>query len=180
MDNLERALDWEDTIVKDGEDFSLVPAGDYYFEVKKFERGRFNGSEKMPACHQATLTIEVDDGKGNKTSILHTLLLHTKTEWRLSQFFAAIGQKKKGQPLRMDWNRVVGSRGKCKVFIDKYKTQGGVERESNKIDKFYPADETPVQQPTYQGYSYQQNQQYQPSQTYPQNKGGGSYTPGQF
>ena len=50
---------WDDEIEKDGGDFVLLPEGDYNFTVAKFERGRFAGSEKMPACNQAKL--ELDD-----------------------------------------------------------------------------------------------------------------------
>ena len=42
-----RAFDWNDTIEHDSE-FVLLPAGDYDFTVKSFERGRHPGSEKLP------------------------------------------------------------------------------------------------------------------------------------
>lgn len=138
--DFERELGWDDTISKEGEDFPLLPAGDYDFIVEKFERGRFNGSTKMPACNQAKLTLKVFNTM-METHIVETLMLHTKTEWKLSQFFTSIGQKKKGEPLRMDWNRVIGASGKCKVIVNTYKNNNGQDKTNNRIDKFYAHEE---------------------------------------
>ena len=57
--DLDRELDWNDTIEKDGDEFVLLPEGDYDFEVISFERGRHPGSEKLPPCNKATLSIKL-------------------------------------------------------------------------------------------------------------------------
>ena len=111
--DMEREFGWDDVIEKDGGDFVLLPEGDYNFTVTKFERGRFNGSDKMPACNQAKLELTIHSLEYGDVTVFHTLFLHTKTEGLLSNFFAGIGQKKKGERARMNWNAVVGSRGKC-------------------------------------------------------------------
>lgn len=182
--NQERELGWEDEIEKDGSDFVLLPEGDYNFTVKKFERSRFAGSEKMPACNQAKLDITIHSPEHGDVVIFHTLLLHTKTEGLLSNFFAGIGQKKKGEKLRMNWNTVIGSKGKCKLKIDKYMSKGE-ERASNKVQKFYSYEEAFPQGKGYQtpsqGYqqpTYQQQQQQTPFPMNNQQQGG--FTPGQF
>lgn len=139
-----KALDWEDEIEKDSE-FVLLPEGDYDFTVITFERGRHPGSEKLPPCNKAIVHIQVV-GKEGKTTIKHQLFLHTITEGMLSSFFNAIGQKKHGEKLQMNWNSVIGSTGRCKVYIDKWKNDNGDEFESNKIKKFYDPAATPTQQ----------------------------------
>ncbi len=151
---VEREFGWEDTIEKDS-NFVILPEGDYDFIVTKFERGRFNGSAKMPACNQAKVELTFKSDQGD-VIIIHTLLLHTKTEGLLSNFFAGIGQKRKGEKLKMNWNTVVGSRGRAKLFIDTYKNYTG-----NKVDTFYPYEEVFGQAPQQQ---YQQNQYQQPPQ----------------
>ena len=83
MSEMERELDWNDEIEKDS-DFTLLPEGDYDFTVESFERGRHPGSDKLPACNKAILK------------------LHTKTEGMISAFFTAIGQKKKGEKVKMN------------------------------------------------------------------------------
>lgn len=62
----------------------------------------------------------------------------------MSSFFIAIGQKKHGEPLKMNWNSAVGARGKCKVYIDKWTSNNGNEMQSNKIRRFLePTENTP-------------------------------------
>lgn len=136
MTEFERELGWDDEISKESE-FTLLPEGDYNFTVVKFNRGRHNGSVKLPACNKAELELSVDDGKGNTGTVYHNLFLHTKTEGMLSAFFVSIGQKKHGEPLKMNWNAVPGAKGRCKIFIDKWTNDRGEEFQSNKIKKFY-------------------------------------------
>ena len=62
--NNNAGMDWDDAIENDGQEFIILPEGDYNFTVTDFERGRFPGSAKMSACNKATLTLQVktDDG----------------------------------------------------------------------------------------------------------------------
>lgn len=192
----ERELQWEDTIQKDSSGFILLPAGDYNFTVAKFERARFAGSAKMPACNQAKLVLTVHCPENGDVPIDHNILLHTKTEGFISNFFAGIGQKKKGEPIRMNWNAVLGAKGRLKLKINTYqKRDGSGEGQSNEIVTFYSYEELAEKgllpnaqpQPLYQQQQYQappqqqQQQQYQqPFPTNPPQQGGGGYTKGQF
>lgn len=182
--NEERELMWDDEIEKDGADFVLLPEGDYYFTVTKFERGRFAGSNKMPPCNQAKLELTIHSPEHGDVIVFHNLFLHTKTEGLLSAFFTSIGQKKKGEKLRMNWNTVVGSKGKCKLVHNKYVVKGE-ERVNNQISKFYPYEEAfpPGQgQPNgYQAQGYQQqSQQQQPMHQTPFPTNNNGFVPGQF
>ena len=141
MSEIERELGWDDEIEKDGGDFILLPEGDYDFTVKSFERGRHPGSEKLPACNKAILKIKIDAEEGS-TIINHNLFLHTKTEGMISSFFTAIGEKKKGEKVKMNWQAVPGAKGRCKVGIHQYTPEGQTEpRKYNEIKKFYPKEE---------------------------------------
>ena len=153
--NIERELGWDDEIEKDGGDFIVLPAGDYDFTVTKFERGRFAGSEKMPACNQAKLELTVHSPEHGDIVVFHNLFLHTKTEGLLSNFFAGIGQKKKGEKLRMNWNAVVGAKGRLKLEINMFTGRDGVARTNNQVKTFYAYDELVGQQPQ-QNYQHQQ------------------------
>ncbi|UFT98120.1 hypothetical protein KO561_13000 [Radiobacillus kanasensis] len=168
---VERELGWDDEIEKDGGDFILLPEGDYNFTVAKFERARFAGSKKMPACNQAKLELTVHSPEHGDVTVFHNLFLHTKTEGLLSNFFSGIGQKKKGEKLRMNWNTVIGSKGKLKLEINKFMGNDGNERTNNQVKKFYSYEEAFPQ-----GQQTQQNQA--PFPTGGQQQGG--FTPGQF
>lgn len=166
-----REYGWNDEIQEDSGEYTLLPEGDYQFVVTEFARERFNGSAKMPACNTAKLTIKIFDNSGQSTLVTHNLFLHSKTEWKLSEFFRAIGRKKKGEKIRMDWTHVLGSTGRCKVIIHTYTDKEGNERKTNRIDKFYPADEQPMPAPN----TYTPQAPTQPS---PQPNT--SWKPGQF
>lgn len=140
--NIERELGWNDSIENDN-DFVLLEPGRYQFKVKKFERARHSGSTKLPPCNKAILTLEVFDEQ-DSTIITHNLYLHSKTEGMLCQFFKSIGARKHGEKVQMDWNKVTGATGFCKVKIDKFESnkEPGKFLESNKIDRFLdPEDE---------------------------------------
>lgn len=144
-----REFSWDDVIQHDSEEFELLPEGDYDFEVKGFERGRHNGSDKLPPCNKAILKIKVTNAEGKSSTITHNLMLHSKCEGLICAFFTGIGQRKHGEQLRMDWNKVVGSRGRCKVGVRTFKSnKTGEDMKSNEIKKFYdPAERVqPAQQ----------------------------------
>ena len=74
--------------------------------------------------------------------VKHNLFLHTKSEWKLCEFFTAIGQRKKGQKVSMNWNAVIGARGRCRVSKRSFKSKnGGGELWTNDIDKFYAPED---------------------------------------
>lgn len=143
-ENMERELGWNDEIEKDSQ-FVLLPEGDYDFEVLAFERGRHTPgpNSKLPACNKAVLTIEVG-GDQAAARITHNLFLHTRTEGMLCAFFTAIGARKHGEKLVMDWNSVLGARGRCKVGIRTWTGNDGTERQSNEIKKFYEPESAPA------------------------------------
>ena len=135
---LDRALDWDDEIENENE-FTLLPEGEYDFEVLKFERGQHNGSAKLPACRKAILTIKIYGKNGESTVITHNLFLHTKCEGILSAFFLSIGEKKHGEKVRMNWPAVPGAKGRCKVYIDTYNGN-----QYNKIKAFLAPEKAPA------------------------------------
>lgn len=129
-------LDWDSEIENEGSEFVVAEPGDYDFTVTGFERGRFQGSAKMPPCNQAKLTIRLDLPEGT-CEIKHNLFLHSKTEWKLCEFFTAIGQRQSGQRVAMNWNAVIGSKGRCKVSKRSFESRDGKTLWANDIDKFY-------------------------------------------
>ena len=58
------ALDWNSDISNDGQDFVILPEGEYVFQVVDLEKGRHSGSEKLQPCPKATLTLEVRTAEG--------------------------------------------------------------------------------------------------------------------
>lgn len=159
--NFERELGWEDEIVVDG-GYVDLPDGLYHFTVTSLERGRYTPgpNSKLPACPKATVKVKIVANEG-ETELQHNLYLHSSTEGMLSAFFAAIGQKKKGEPLKMNWN-IIGAMGICKI--------GHREYNGNKYNDIksmlYPED---VDMTKVMNVQSQQGYQAQPAYTQPQN-----------
>ena len=129
-------LGWDDEIEKDSS-FILLPEGDYDFVIDNFERARFGGSDKITACNKAIVYIKVkgtdiETGRVGETTIKHQLLLHSKLEGMLCEFFTGIGHRKRGEKLKMNWNMVPGSTGRAKIGIKEYNG-----KKYNEIKKFY-------------------------------------------
>ena len=137
-DIIEKELGWDDEISNDDREFAVLPEGDYRFTVEKFERGRSKGSGKLPPCNMAILTLRVTSLDGSSAStVTDYLVLHSKVEWKISSFFRAVGLKKHGEPLRMEWSKVYGSSGRLKLIVEH-----GDNRDFNKVDKYYDPDDT--------------------------------------
>lgn len=133
--NTAHEIGWDDTISVDGEQFITLEEGDYDFTVTGFERGRFPGSAKIPACNKAVLTLTVNTAEGT-ANVKYDLILWSSLEWKISAFFRAIGQKKNGEAFVPRWNQVVGAKGRARFKPRKY-TKDGEERTVNDVASFY-------------------------------------------
>ena len=142
--DLGRELDWNDVIENDSPEFIILPEGDYDFTVKSITRGRHAGSEKLPACNKAIVALEIIAPEGTVT-INHNLFLHSKCEGILCSFFISIGQRKHGEKLIMDWNKVTGAKGRCSIKIREWQnSKTGEMMKSNEIKKFIEPAEAPT------------------------------------
>ncbi|MGN1030072.1 MAG: DUF669 domain-containing protein, partial [Butyricicoccaceae bacterium] len=140
--------------------------GVYPFVVTKVERSRSKGSDKMPPCNMAVITLRVND----ETTITENILMHTKFEWKLCQFFTSIGQRQHGERLRMNWGTVLGRTGRCEVGVRSYKKKDGSDGQANEIKKFVEPDAAPSTPQTSAPTQYAQT-------STPQRR---SWTPGAF
>ncbi|WP_105209533.1 hypothetical protein [Streptococcus suis] len=167
----ERELGWEDEITLDGGGFVTLTPGDYQFTVTGIERTRHTPNPqnpgKLPACNKAVVSIEIETAEGT-AQLKHNLFLHTSTEGMLSAFFGAIGQKKHGEPSRMNWN-IIGAKGVCSV--NKRKGTGKyADQEFDNIKSMIYADDVDwskvlnAGQPTQPAYQQPQAQYQQPTQ----------------
>ena len=149
MDN-NYVFDW-DSEISNEDAFALLPEGDYGFTVTNFERGNYDGSDKMPACKKAIVTFAVE-GANDTATITENFYLCAKVEWKLSSLFLSVGMKKHGEPLRMDWKGLVGKKGRCHLIVKPYEG-----KDYNKITKLYAYDEdVEIIQPAASG-GYQQS-----------------------
>ena len=130
----EEMLNWDDGLEATEErEFTLLPVGEYEFIVAKFEKAISKSGSNM-----AVLTLDVQSDEGH-CPIFDRLVLTTKMQWKLSQFFECLGLQKKGEPLnKMPWNKVVGAEGRVSI---KHDTYNGTTRAV--VDKYLPPAEKP-------------------------------------
>lgn len=131
---LNEELGWDDEIVEESS-FVILKPGKYSFTVRNLERGRFEGSDKMGPCNKATIELSIFNEQGQEAMVREQLLLNRKMEWKLSEFFISIGQKKHGEPLKMNWSKVLGSTGRCEIKNEEY--NGNTY---NRVKKFLEAE----------------------------------------
>lgn len=165
-------LGWDSTIENDSPEYILLPEGDYDFVVKSFERGRHNGSDKVGPCPKAILTLGIDTYQG-EAIVRKDLLLHSKLEGLLCEFFTCIGQRQHGQRVAMNWNAVPGARGRCKIGTRTYNGN-----QYNEVKKFLEpaAPAAPQYQPPQQYSGAPQNT----TSALPQPPTGGGWQGGKF
>lgn len=125
--NESQELAWDGTIVAESEpkEYVLLPEGDYAFTVEKFDKQRFipkKPDSKIPECWAAVVHLNVypHQSDADPVPMQSRLFLHSVQEWKLSEFFLAIGQKKHGEPLRMNWSLVPGAQGYLHVNHREY------------------------------------------------------------
>lgn len=140
------AIGWDDEIIDPGEpEFVLLTPGIYDFTVTGFERGHFDGSEKMDACSMAKLTLRCTNGV-QETTVFTNLFLSSAVAFKLSKFAKSIGDmpagNSTGQKFHVDWNNIIGKSGKCKI-----KTRVYNGKDYNDVDDFIVPDPAPATAP---------------------------------
>lgn len=135
----ERVFSWDDEFTEVEDSFQIIPPGDYDFTIVDFERARFEGSDKMPACPMAKITYEVQTADGTKGRIRQNLFLHSKSQWQLTNFACAIGMMKRGDGhFKIAWNQLIGATGRMQVNIRKYNG-----KDYNDVKRFYDKEAAP-------------------------------------
>lgn len=149
-------LNWGEGFTAQEDEYVLLDEGVYNFTVTKMEKKVYSGnSTKIPnGCPYAELTIQVPSQKGN-ANLTERLYLLKSMQWKLTQFFAAIGQPVVvGQVFNPNWNTVIGSTGKAEVVQHNYTNQNGDNRTNNQVNRYLkPDDPTPAVNVNLQGQS---------------------------
>lgn len=151
-------LNWGEGFIAQENEFVLLDEGVYAFTVTKMDKKVYSGnSTKIPnGCPYAELNIQVQSQKGT-ANIRERLYLLKSMQWKLTQFFAGIGQPVvTGQAFNPNWNAVVGSTGRAEIAQHSYTNQNGDNRTNNQIQRYLkPTDPTPAVNATQQGQQEQ-------------------------
>lgn len=138
MDNNE-FLSWDGAFTAEESQYTLLPEGTYPFTITKMERKVYTGNSTkiLSGTPYAEVTCKVDGGQLGSTIVTERLYLLKSFQWKLTQFFKAIGQPVViGQAFQPNWNAVIGSNGTAKVIQHSYVSRDGQERINNSIESF--------------------------------------------
>lgn len=129
-------LNWDSEIQNDGGiNYITLPEGDYEFEVTNLEKGEHRGSAKIPPCPKATLELTFATKQGISV-VKENLFLDESAEWKLCQFFRCIGQREHGQRYKMNWDKVVGARGRAHIYVEEWTGDDGAAHKNNRVKTF--------------------------------------------
>lgn len=148
------ALDW-DVCEADPDDGShggrtLLPEGFYPFRVERMERERYQGSQKMPQCPMAKLTLAVAGTDGRETAVQQRLYITRNQLWKVSRFMEAVGRgRNEAGKVIIDWGGIEGMGGFVKLKVRSYTGRDGQERQTNDVEWFVKPEE---QQEAWESY----------------------------
>lgn len=134
------ALGWDSEIKNDGGDFKLLPEGVYPFTVRSVEKAYNNGAKNIPACPMAKVTLRVGTG-ADSSDVTNNLYLDDSLEWKLCQFFLALGMRKHGEALNLrEFDNAQGKTGWVELEHYTY-TDKGEDKTINSVKRYLdPAD----------------------------------------
>ena len=148
------ALDW-DVCEADPDDghhggWTLLPEGFYPFRVERMERERYQGSQKMPQCPMAKLTLAVTGADGRDTTVQQRLYITRNQLWKVSRFMESVGRGRNGAgKVIIDWGGIEGMGGFVKLKVRSYTGRDGQERQTNDVEWFVKPEE---QQEAWESY----------------------------
>lgn len=119
MADYDEALGWDDEATASDTEYTVLDPGEYAYRVDGFERGRFDGSDKMGPCPVAKLTLSCSNAAGQQGTVVTRLYLTKRQQWKLTQFFKSCGlidaSLPDGQAYRMPWDQVRGAIGRAEI-----------------------------------------------------------------
>lgn len=107
-------IGWDDE-VENVPSFFRIEDGEYDFFVDHFERAKVSGDGKYAGQNMAVIYCNID--APGEPQVKANIIMNTKFQWKISQFFISIGQmeNKENAKLRPNWSMIGGSRGRCRI-----------------------------------------------------------------
>lgn len=118
------ALGWDDEAQAVDSEYTILTPGTYSYRVDGFQRGHFDGSDKMGACPMATLDLACANARGEQSTVSTRLYLSKRQMWKLTAFFKSARliplDLTDGAAYRMPWDKVVGATGEVEIANREY------------------------------------------------------------
>lgn len=145
-----RAMEWDEDATATTNEFTVLEPGTYTFRVEDFARAEYNGSDKIPACHEADVTISCANPEGAQAKLTVRFFMVTSMQWKMTQFFRACGALAPDSPDGTSFKpgqlfkESVGMIGRCVVSKRRFTGKDGKEREANDVKEFVAPKAAPA------------------------------------
>lgn len=137
---------WDDVIENDGKERKeILPEGDYRFKVDKLEKTTVGSDGKYKGAPMAKMSFTLSGEEGT-SEMTCCIILNDAFDWKISGFFRAIGAKKKGEKMVMNWREVEGKEGMAHVIVQdgEYKGKATKKNDIGYFIDYDPANFTAV------------------------------------
>ena len=143
-----KVFDWDDVSAiteeeeRGGAETTVLPAGNYPFEVIKVDKAYYDGSAKIPACNMAKVYLRIDGGELGNGFVAENIYLAEGFEWKAGAFLRSIGIRSHGD--KLEFRKLLhcdGERGRCEIYVDEYEGRDGKTHQSNKLKRFFDKEE---------------------------------------
>ena len=93
---------WGDSVESDAREFITLAPGKYIATVTDVKKITWDKAGKMNGCKVAEVHVEVKTDDDKLATMTDNLFLARSLEWKIGQYLAAFGLKKKGEPVRVE------------------------------------------------------------------------------
>ena len=142
--------EWDAPLDDEGREFKILPKAEYRFVVAQKPivpvTSKGDKTKGAPMARLELIIYALDDVNfENPLAIgFDSLIRHTSTDFKVCQFFVAIGERKHKEIITPNWAMVPGATGLAIFFPDKYEG-----KESMKVERYLdpPSTEALAQAP---------------------------------
>lgn len=129
----DEVIDYDGEVANDGDAFTTLPEGDEVtFTITEIEKARNKDGTKP----QVTVKLSCVSVNGHgRTGVKDYITMTRKSEWKLCEFFTALGLRKHGEKLALRWD-IIGLTGRATVTVDSFTGKQGDVMKSNKIKHY--------------------------------------------
>lgn len=136
----EDSLDFTGPMVANVREFNILKPGMYPFTVTQVTRRFYEPRKvgKLPPCWMLEITLAVDGGNQGTAYVNHRLYWHRTMQWKISEFWVAVGLVKPGEEFVPNPGDLVGLEGMCQLLTHEVDHLHGEPTVYHEVKHCYP------------------------------------------
>lgn len=128
----------------DYEGSSIIPEGEYLFQIASMKREQVQGTEKMPNHLNLKFMLRLSNADGPAGTLWDNLRMYRKWLWKYNDLAKSIGHTAADSTkISIDWDSFVGSEGRVQITISDWKKNDGTVQKQNNVKYLLPSTQPP-------------------------------------